>query len=79
MTFVVVGGGPTGVEMAGALAEIVIGYTGLVGLLLRFVGPVTIAPTIALIGLSLNCQGLEYDFPGFTTLKFSNEDTVTFQ
>jgi nucleobase transporter 1/2 len=42
-----------GAVIAGSLFEIVIGYTGLVGRLLRFVGPVTIAPTIALIGLSL--------------------------
>lgn len=42
-----------GAVIAGALFEIVIGYTGLVGRLLRFVGPVTIAPTIALIGLCL--------------------------
>ena len=35
------------------MVEIVIGYTGLVGRLLRFVGPITIAPTIALIGLAL--------------------------
>ena len=37
----------------GALFEIFVGYTGLVGRLLRFVGPITIAPTIALIGLAL--------------------------
>ena len=42
-----------GAIIAGALVEIVLGYTGLVGRLLRFVGPVTIAPTIALIGLAL--------------------------
>jgi xanthine/uracil permease len=42
-----------GAVIAGALAEIVIGYSGLVGKFLRFVGPITIAPTIALIGLSL--------------------------
>ncbi|MDX1579485.1 MAG: solute carrier family 23 protein, partial [Gemmatimonadota bacterium] len=42
-----------GAIIAGAIAEIVIGYTGLVGRLLRFVGPITIAPTIALIGLAL--------------------------
>ena len=34
-----------------SLVEIVVGYTGLVGRLLRFIGPITIAPTIALIGL----------------------------
>lgn len=42
-----------GAIIIGALFEIVVGYTGLVGRLLRFVGPVTIAPTIALIGLAL--------------------------
>lgn len=42
-----------GAVIIGSLAEILVGYTGLVGRLLRFVGPVTIAPTIALIGLSL--------------------------
>ena len=42
-----------GAIISGALVEIVIGYTGLVGRLLRFVGPITIAPTIALIGLAL--------------------------
>ncbi len=42
-----------GAVIAGALFEIVVGYSGAVGRLLRFVGPITIAPTIALIGLSL--------------------------
>ena len=42
-----------GAIISGALVEIVLGYTGLVGRLLRFVGPITIAPTIALIGLCL--------------------------
>ncbi len=42
-----------GAVILGSVFEIVIGFTGLVGRLLRFVGPVTIAPTIALIGLSL--------------------------
>ena len=42
-----------GAVIAGSVVEIVVGYTGLVGRLLRFVGPITIAPTIALIGLSL--------------------------
>ncbi len=42
-----------GAVIAGALAEMVIGYSGLMGRLLRFVGPITIAPTIALIGLAL--------------------------
>jgi nucleobase transporter 1/2 len=42
-----------GAVILGSIFEIAIGYTGLVGRLLRFVGPITIAPTIALIGLSL--------------------------
>ncbi len=42
-----------GAVIAGAFVEILLGYSGLVGKLLRFVGPVTIAPTIALIGLAL--------------------------
>ncbi len=42
-----------GAVIAGSLFEIVLGYSGLVGKLLRFVGPITIAPTIALIGLAL--------------------------
>ncbi len=39
--------------ISGAMEEIILGYTGLLGRLLRFVGPVTIAPTICLIGLAL--------------------------
>ena len=42
-----------GAIIAGAIFEIIIGVSGLVGKILRFVGPITIAPTIALIGLSL--------------------------
>ncbi len=42
-----------GAVILGSLVEIVIGYSGMAGLLLRFVGPVTIAPTIILIGLAL--------------------------
>lgn len=42
-----------GAIIAGSLFEMVLGYTGLVGKLLRWISPVVIAPTIALIGLSL--------------------------
>lgn len=42
-----------GAIIAGSVVEILLGYTGAVGRLLRFVGPITIAPTIALIGLAL--------------------------
>jgi len=42
-----------GAVVSGALVEVAVGYTGLMGRLLRFIGPITIAPTIALIGLAL--------------------------
>lgn len=42
-----------GAIILGGIAEASIGYSGLVGRLLKYVGPITIAPTIALIGLSL--------------------------
>jgi nucleobase transporter 1/2 len=42
-----------GAIIVGSIFEIIIGASGLVGRLLRFVGPITIAPTIALIGLAL--------------------------
>ena len=37
----------------GAIIVSSIGFSGFVGFFLRFIGPVTIAPTIALVGLSL--------------------------
>ena len=42
-----------GAIIVGAIVEIIVGATGLVGRMLRFVGPIVIAPTIALIGLAL--------------------------
>ena len=39
--------------MVASLFEVVIGFTGLIGLLLRFIGPLSITPTITLIGLGL--------------------------
>lgn len=39
--------------MVSSLFEIVIGFTGLIGILLRFIGPLTIAPTITLVGVAL--------------------------
>ena len=39
--------------MVSSLFEVVIGFTGLIGLLLRFIGPLTVAPTVMLIGVSL--------------------------
>jgi nucleobase transporter 1/2 len=42
-----------GAVIAGSFFEMLIGFSGMMGRLLRFVGPITIAPTIALIGLAL--------------------------
>lgn len=43
--------------MVAALLEIIIGATGLVSVLLRFIGPLTVAPTIMLMGLSVAADG----------------------
>ena len=45
-------------EVQGAICvasifQLVIGYTGLLGLLLKFISPLTIGPSVAMIGLSL--------------------------
>eukprot|EP00112_Aurelia_sp_Birch-Aquarium-sp1_P011657 Seg2450.1 transcript_id=Seg2450.1/GoldUCD/mRNA.D3Y31 product="Solute carrier family 23 member 2" protein_id=Seg2450.1/GoldUCD/D3Y31 len=42
-----------GAVMVSSLFQIAIGFTGLMGLIARCLGPLTIAPTIALIGISL--------------------------
>ncbi|MGJ8723309.1 MAG: uracil-xanthine permease family protein [Roseibacillus sp.] len=42
-----------GAVIAGAFFEMAIGFSGLMGKTLKFITPVTIAPTIALIGLAL--------------------------
>jgi uracil-xanthine permease len=42
-----------GMILSGAAVEVIIGYGGLMGFLRRYVSPITIAPVIALIGLSL--------------------------
>ncbi|MFC1549856.1 uracil-xanthine permease family protein [Candidatus Neomarinimicrobiota bacterium] len=62
-----------GAIIAGSIFEIVIGASGLVGRLLRFIGPITIAPTIALIGLALfkfgaPQAGLHWPIGGLTIL-----------
>jgi uracil-xanthine permease len=42
-----------GAIIVGGGVQIALGYLGLIGKLLKYIGPVTIAPTIALIGLAL--------------------------
>ncbi|XP_050398846.1 solute carrier family 23 member 2 [Patella vulgata] len=46
--------------MLASLTQVILGGTGAIGFLLKFIGPLTIAPTIALIGLSLT--GVVIDF-----------------
>nr|XP_061826386.1 solute carrier family 23 member 1-like [Nerophis lumbriciformis] len=42
-----------GAILVSSLVQILLGLTGLVGLVLKYIGPLAIAPTISLIGLSL--------------------------
>ncbi|XP_064648212.1 solute carrier family 23 member 1-like isoform X3 [Lineus longissimus] len=42
-----------GAIMVASIFQIVIGFSGIIGLLLQFIGPLAITPTIALVGLSL--------------------------
>jgi len=42
-----------GAVMCAAVFEVVIGVTGAVGAMLRFIGPLCICPTVSLLGLSL--------------------------
>ena len=46
-----------GAIIIGAVFEILLGYSGLIGRLKKKIGPITIAPTIALIGLALYGYG----------------------
>ncbi|KAK7485883.1 hypothetical protein BaRGS_00022878 [Batillaria attramentaria] len=52
-----------GALLVSSLIQVVLGFSGLVGLLLNLIGPLTIAPTITMIGLSLfdsaayKCEG----------------------
>ena len=39
--------------MVASLFQVAIGFTGLIGFLLRFIGPLAIAPTITLVGVAL--------------------------
>ena len=42
-----------GAIMVAALLEVVLGASGAIGVLLRFIGPLSICPTVALLGMSL--------------------------
>ncbi|KAK7110154.1 solute carrier family 23 member 1-like [Littorina saxatilis] len=53
----------SGSLMAASAIEVVIGGLGLVGPLMRFAGPITVAPIITLIGLSLYRIPVDYSRP----------------
>jgi len=40
--------------MLAAIVEVLLGCTGMIGVLIRFIGPLTLCPSIALIGLSMS-------------------------
>ena len=64
--------------MLSSLFQIFIGFSGLMGLLLRFIGPLTVAPTISLVGLSLYEASSDFAGKFFRGLlgKISNSMTV---
>lgn len=43
----------SGAIIGASLIQVAIGYSGLMGFLLKYISPLTIAPTIALVGLAL--------------------------
>lgn len=45
--------------MVAAVLEMIIGASGMVSVLLRYIGPLTVAPTIILIGLSVAETGFD--------------------
>ncbi|XP_032894257.1 solute carrier family 23 member 1-like [Amblyraja radiata] len=61
-----------GAIMVAAVFQIFVGFSGLIGYLMRYTGPLTIAPTISLIGLSLfeaagKDAGAHWGISGMTT------------
>lgn len=54
----------TGAIILASAFEIVLGWTGVMGKVKRYIGPVTIGPTIALIGLALYKIGAPVAFSG---------------
>ncbi|XP_070564739.1 solute carrier family 23 member 1-like [Ptychodera flava] len=49
-----------GAIMVASCFQVLIGFTGIIGVILRFIGPLAIAPTIALVGLSLIGTAADY-------------------
>jgi nucleobase transporter 1/2 len=42
-----------GAIMVASCVQMLVGFSGLIGFLMRFIGPLTIAPTISLVALPL--------------------------
>ena len=55
-----------------SLFQIVIGFGGILGFMLKFIGPLTIAPTIALVGLPL------FDTAGYFAGKMYKDTRIYF-
>ncbi len=53
-----------GAIIVGSLFEMAVGFSGLIGIIKRYLGPITIAPTIALIGLALYAIGFPWLMQG---------------
>jgi len=45
--------------MVASVFQVVIGYSGLMGAVLRFIGPLAVTPTVSLIGLALFPEAAE--------------------
>ena len=42
-----------GAIILASVIQVLVGFSGVIGLLLRFIGPITIAVTISMVGISL--------------------------
>ncbi len=42
-----------GAIMIAPLLQVVVAFTGIMGFLLKFIGPITVAPAVALVGIGL--------------------------
>jgi xanthine/uracil permease len=54
----------TGAIIIASFFEIIIGWSGVMGKIKKYIGPITIGPTIALIGLALYKVGAPVAFAG---------------
>ena len=56
-----------GAIIVSALLQVLVGFSGAMGFIIEYIGPLTVAPTVALVGLSLFETG--YQFAGKTILE----------